>query len=476
MKRILLIFASLFYVTVVSAQNEVDALRYAYLDPVGTARYSALGGATGALGGDLTNMAFNPAGIGVYRSGSFAFTPTWYTAKTNSAYYAETNSATRNNFQLSNIGFVTSADFGGKNGFEYVNFGFAYNQLANYTRDIFVSGMNSFGSFLDDETVYVNDYGPDGNLYVNTDVIYYDDASGEYINDYMLAPGNGGYQQKSIRSKGYAGQYDFSLAANYDNKLYVGGSIGILHVKYEESAFYSETPHESVPNLLYFENDDFFRTKGNGVNFKFGIIGRVNDYIRLGAGIHTPTFFSMRDTYNSKVLGRIDYVDGPSDNTSSSGNNFFEWELMTPFKALGSAAFIYKNFGFVSFDYEYIDYSAMNMQAIDYSFTEENQQITKLYGVAHNFKVGAEFNMGPLALRGGYSIYGSPFHKDSENSNASRAVLSGGLGFRSELMFVDFTVKHAQRDEYYYIYGSTDSKASLENQQMSYITTIGFKF
>lgn len=481
MKRILLISACLISVSFLNAQNEVDALRYANINPIGTARFSALGGATGALGGDLTSMAFNPAGIGVYRSSVMSFTPSWSTTNTKSAYYGEGNASSRNSFQLSNLGFVTAAPFDGRNGFEFVNFGFAYNQLANYSRNIYMAGMNSFGSFLDDETVYVNNEGGADNLYVDTDIIYVDNDEmsstyGQFINDYMLAPGLGGYQEKSVQSTGYAGEYDFSIAGNYQDKLFIGASLGILHIKYEESALYSETPHESVPNLLYFENDDYFRTKGNGVNFKFGIIGRVNDYIRLGAGIHTPTFYSLHDTYNNKVLGRIDYVEGPSDNKANSGNGYFDWDLMTPFKALGSAAFIYKNIGFISFDYEFIDYSNMNMQSIDYTFNFENEEIGKLYTIAHNLKVGAEFNYGPLSFRGGYAYYGSAFDKNMVNKDASNSIVSGGLGFRSEILFVDFTVKHSARDEYYYLYGSPDSKSYIENSQTSYITTIGFKF
>lgn len=51
-----------------SAQGEVDALRFSREDLYGTARSMAMGGAFGALGGDLTGVNINPAGIAVYRS------------------------------------------------------------------------------------------------------------------------------------------------------------------------------------------------------------------------------------------------------------------------------------------------------------------------------------------------------------------------------------------------------------------------
>jgi hypothetical protein len=58
-----------------SAQNQVDALRYSQIYPGGTARSTAMGGAFGALGGDFYSASLNPAGLGVYRSSEFTFTP-----------------------------------------------------------------------------------------------------------------------------------------------------------------------------------------------------------------------------------------------------------------------------------------------------------------------------------------------------------------------------------------------------------------
>ena len=53
------------------AQDYNDALRYADDNLQGTSRYQAMGGAFGALGGDLTAFAHNPAGSAVYNYGQF---------------------------------------------------------------------------------------------------------------------------------------------------------------------------------------------------------------------------------------------------------------------------------------------------------------------------------------------------------------------------------------------------------------------
>ncbi|MDA3853446.1 MAG: hypothetical protein PF444_04305, partial [Bacteroidales bacterium] len=76
MKRITLIitlFASLFSI---SAQTAFDALSFSREVSGGTARYMSMGGAFSALGGDFSTLSVNPAGIGIYRSNEFTFTPT----------------------------------------------------------------------------------------------------------------------------------------------------------------------------------------------------------------------------------------------------------------------------------------------------------------------------------------------------------------------------------------------------------------
>ena len=55
-----------------SAQDPFDALDLGAKDLAGTARYVSMGGALSALGGDVSVMHVNPAGIGLYKRNDFA--------------------------------------------------------------------------------------------------------------------------------------------------------------------------------------------------------------------------------------------------------------------------------------------------------------------------------------------------------------------------------------------------------------------
>ena len=70
MKRITCLFISAFFLAggIAYAQGEMDAYKMSQTDLNGTARYLGMSGAFGALGGDISSMSTNPAGLGIYRS------------------------------------------------------------------------------------------------------------------------------------------------------------------------------------------------------------------------------------------------------------------------------------------------------------------------------------------------------------------------------------------------------------------------
>ena len=69
MKKIIIVSALvLLWTAGANAQTAYDAAKLVSKDLNGTARFVGMGGAMGALGGDISTMGTNPAGIGIYRS------------------------------------------------------------------------------------------------------------------------------------------------------------------------------------------------------------------------------------------------------------------------------------------------------------------------------------------------------------------------------------------------------------------------
>ena len=91
-----------------------------------------MGGAFGALGGDLTTLSTNPGGIGVFRKSEISFTSMLDFA------HAKTKGIDneKNMYLLGGLGFVLSFQ-PMSNKWKNINIGFNYTNLNNFNQNIF---------------------------------------------------------------------------------------------------------------------------------------------------------------------------------------------------------------------------------------------------------------------------------------------------------------------------------------------------
>ena len=97
-------------------------------------------------------------------------------------------------------------------------------------------------------------------------------------------------------------------AANMDDKLYIGGSLGLPIVKYQKKSIFREedATGNTDNNFNFNEISETFTTKGMGINAKLGIIAKPADFVRLGLAVHTPTWYSLEDTYDGSMRTDLD--------------------------------------------------------------------------------------------------------------------------------------------------------------------------
>ncbi|MGZ4035084.1 MAG: OmpP1/FadL family transporter [Bacteroidia bacterium] len=457
-----------------TAQNEVDALRYSQLTFGGTARYNAMGGAFGALGGDFSTLSSNPAGIGLYSMNEISVSPAVFNQMTSSTYNNEKNSGSKMNFDFGNAGFIWSFDKDGNSDeskWKNWNIGFGYNRTNDFNNNINIQGKNYSSSL---SNVYVNnsngissndlDQFNEGLAY-NTYLI--DNPGGGVQYASSIAPG-GVVQRKSIQSAGGMGEGVISLGGNYADKLYLGATVGMPHINYSEDAAYSETALTNSSNKVnFFQMNQHLRTSGNGINFKMGAIYRINDMVRIGAAFHSPTSFSMHDEYSSNMTTSF----SDSSHQAFSPNGSYDYNLFTSPKIIGSLAFVIAKKGLLGVDYEYIDYSYSRLSSADAgTFFDANNQIKQRYKNTGNLRVGAEWKIiESFLIRVGYAYYGNPYKTTSaapdngfygsqtsntgnNNVDASRSSYSAGIGFREKNCFLDFAYVMTSYKENYYLY------------------------
>ncbi|OFX44286.1 MAG: hypothetical protein A2046_13550 [Bacteroidetes bacterium GWA2_30_7] len=484
MKKIFYIFiASLLFTNYLTAQNEVDALRYSQNFYGGTARSVSMGSAFGALGGDFSCLSTNPAGIAIYRKAELTFTPSIHYAINKSGYLGNEFSDYKYNFNFNNIGLVAVFNSGEEKGWVNLNIGFGYNKLNNFNRNIVLKGVNNYNSMTDYFALRANGQSPH-QLYFSDDYFiegyawdaYLIDSDTSINNKYQSAFNKyGETQRKSIKNDGSLGEYLFSMGANYSHKFYLGGTIGIQNVNFEENSVYKELDEDSIINYFNsFTYNQKIKTSGSGFNFKIGTIFRPVDWIRFGVAIHTPTLLVLKDEYNYKLESDLDDFSYSHDTIINK-----KYELSTPLRAMGSLAFIIKKVALISVDYELVDYSSARLRAEenDYDFYDENNNIQLNYTAASNIRAGAEYRFENFALRGGYSIYGNPFNTSNIDINSTRTSISGGFGIREENFFFDLAFVHSTSKEKYYLYNLVNIEpANITSSTNQILATFGFKF
>ncbi len=510
MKKFIYTISVLLISCSVFAQNLTDALRYSNYKISGTARSAAMGNAFGALGGDFSSLSINPAGVAVYRSGEFTFTPSVGKVNVDGTYLGNTASDSRYNTSIDNIGYVTTIPTGSNSESGVVSFsiGLGFNKLANFSMrslaengnkntnnsilDYFTDNMNSdLNRFVGNEAGQLDPYYE--LLAWDTYLVSYDDKAGEYFND-IKDYGYKQSQRKTTDKKGYINEYLISFGANFNHKVYLGATVGIHDVYFKETTnLYEWYANKENP---FFDNLNFgthFKTAGSGFNLKIGAIVKPTDNLRLGLAFHTPTFYKLSDNYYNTMDSYNADWKGTGDNvTRTMGSHsatpdkegVYDYDIETPFKTILSGAYVIGKSGLISVDYEIVDYSTAKLKngSDGYDYYDQNKVIKDAYKTVGNLHIGGEFRVSPnFSLRAGYENYPSAYKskylsQNSMNKNASYSTVSGGFGFRQGNVFLDAAVKHIISDEYMNLYPSAPEMAKYDTKQNSVIVTLGYKF
>jgi hypothetical protein len=468
------------------AQYAKDAVNFSTFQTGATSRIKAIGNAGTAIGGDLSSIGGNPAGLGFFTKSEFSITPEFDGSKNKSSYLGQSNSANKNGVNFSNASIVfysrlnTPSGTDKTKGWLSLNFGVGFNRTNDFNQNIYYSGKNSSSSINDYYASLANSSGiQDGTL---PGWAYSDNLIDRYPDGYARNNHQGASvnQLNSINRTGGQSEFNLSLGANYSNKLYLGFGIGITDLRYNSTNNFNETGVVSVLengadvdhnyNSVYSQYQD---TRGSGVNAKFGVIYKILESLRVGATITTPTYISIDDSYSeglaTNLSGGTSTTHGPSDYPLS-------YNMRTPFKAAGGLSLFINQFGFISGDVEYIDYSTTHISSNDdYDGTFDNSTIKANYRATVNAHVGAEIKLASaISLRGGYGIQGSPL----KNNGSSTKTVSGGLGYRFGSYYVDATYLHLAGTQNItpYSIGALTPSATINNTNNNVFLTLGYRY
>ena len=475
------------------AQYSEDALRFSRSQWGSTARFKAIGAQTG-VGGDLSSVGGNPAGIGLFSGSELSFTPEFNGYNNGSNYLGQQTITRGGKFGLANAAVVfhsrVSKPKGAKldQGWISFNFGLGYNQTQGFDNSVGYKGTNPKNSIADyfSESA-TNIFGAPNTLqsgslermaYDNYLIDY--DRPGRY---YFPATDVNNVQTKNDLRFGRQSEVNLSIGANYSNKFYVGASVGIANINYNTNDTYMEkgfnVTERNDYELSYRQSQ---LTKGSGINGKIGAIYRPIPNIRLGATLESPTWYTIDDSYSEGLDTK--YGKNRVDSQFVNDDEFYDftYRLRTPLKVSTGIAYFFDDKGFISVDIDYVDYSTINFAAANTGdmqvISDNNEAVLSKYTDAINFRIGAEYKIDKLMLRGGYGLQGDPY-VPIENKSFNISTYSGGLGYRINSYYIDMTYQKVTSNSErwpYSLNNTPTSIANIKNSRNNVFLTVGTRF
>ncbi|MDR0962349.1 MAG: TonB-dependent receptor [Mediterranea sp.] len=495
MKKHIITTALLLTVAVAQAQNIYDATKTAQTELNGTARFVGMGGAMGALGGDISTISTNPAGIGIFRSSELSATLSYNALGVNAEYDGFATKSNQNRVTFDNFGFVLSNRIGNETPVRFVNLAFNYHKAKSFRRSLGMEGT-MYGDQLGamSQVRQMAEQANDGLfnnpdiIFTNTDVWNNPDAgwlAGLGAGGLLIQfPNEGSWYEPIIPSDPYAlftldergsvDVYDFNLSLNVQDRAYFGLSIGAYDMEYTRNTMYDET----YDNTEGYSLESWNHTTGAGFDIKLGAIVRpfANSPFRIGAAIHSPTFYRLKYTTSARLVSDVfmDDKEGLQRTTIDTydelgGDMQTDYRITTPWKFNGSLGYTIGSMVALGAEYEYQDYSALSFEDPNgYRMeAETNEAKSNLQGV-HNVRLGIEVKpASEFALRAGYNYTTAAFkteaiklmpsnsiQTDTDWSNGKeRQDFTLGLGYRGRHFYADLAyVYSVQKSDFYPFY------------------------
>lgn len=509
MKKLFFFLLVICFAAVTNAQVPEDALRNAWFIPGGTARYISIGGALGSLGGDITANNTNPAGIGLYKTREIVLTPGAMLNNNKFDYRGTNSSESKTAFAYGPTGIILGTPK--PSGYTWTSsaFSVSINQLASFNNHTYYKGLNNVSSYSEQylEELVRDNASPDAanaNYIFGSSLAYrtylidtLSNTNGDLIGYKTLVPiYTGTIQERDEKTTGGYHEISIAFAGNVADKLYLGTSINIPIVTYKRDLWYKETDPttDTANNFDYFQYNEHFSSSGVGINLKLGLIYKIQEGLRLGLAIHSPSYIGFKDQIRSDMTTNTEAYAGlrteSSDNLNSGNPGERSYNLLTPWRFIAGASYVFnavedpkKQKGFISGDIEYVTYGSARFYSSDNQdqtgkdyYTSLNNIVKDYYKGAFNFRLGGEIKLYPVAIRLGGAYYGSPY--SSSALKAHRIMAAAGLGYRKHGYFVDLTYAHTLNKDVSFPYLLNDKPntyADWKNNRGNIIVTVGFK-
>lgn len=500
MKKLIFAFIAIFSMTM-EAQNISDAIRYSTSDLYGTARYRAMSGAFGALGGDLSSLDVNPAGSAVFLSSIASLTLDIENADNEVTFKNGFTANSDSDFNFGQGGLAMVFNNNDESS-DWRKFTLAinYSKTSNFEDGFIAAGRNTNsidqyflgyangipldllqpmeGESISDLYSYLGENEGFGAqqamLGYQAFILNADDPEDLNNTTYTSAVGPGNFDQEySYAATGLNGKFSFNFATQYQDFLYLGLNLNTHFLNYDRVLRFYETNSnpDSDINEIYFE--DRLSTLGSGFSLQLGALGRIGENLRAGISYETPTWYEISEE-TTQYLETNSNTSGRAVVDPNVINLYPDYKIQTPAQYTGSLAYLFGSRALLSFDYSYKDYSSTTFKPkADPDFAIQNDLMESELKAASTYRLGGEYRIEGWSLRGGYRFEESPYIDEFTVEDLQGYSL--GLGYNFGNVKIDFAFDTFEQDQNPRLFetGLTD-RANIYRNNNNYVLTVSF--
>jgi long-subunit fatty acid transport protein len=480
------------------SQITQDYLQFSQLDPFGSARIQAMGGAFHALGGGVSSLHLNPAATAVDINSKVDFGLAVGGRQTKSNFTGSQSTSKDKYLDFGHAGGIIVAEqIDEKSPWRKISFGFSMATLKNFDQSVEVSGNTEFGlsNYFSDraqgttlsdlqlgsgETLgsayaYLgNTLGRGAQLGLLAYQAYLIDPENDSNNNinYVVAVNDQRRQKTSRELGGSMRQFNVNIATQYGDDLFFGLNINSHILRYTRSNIISESAVLTGSPLQSLTYRSFERTNGEGFSLQVGAIYTPGDHWRMSLSYDSPTWWQLNEesteSLNSSLLinqGLENYFMDPDV------RNYFEpYRLRTPGQWNVGLAYVFGPQGLISGSLSQKNYGAgsFNNDGSDF-FQSANSTIENSFDQSISAKLGGEYRYGPWRLRGGYWMETQTLKELGLDDNFG---YSYGLGFYGGGWTLDAALVNSSINTATALYQEQNRFTSTLNNQ-SFILSFG---
>ena len=499
---------------VLNAQNMYNITGLLDNELSGTARFVGMGGSMGALGGNISVMGTNPAGIAVYRSSDFYISGAMGVVNNNTTFNNTSLSESEMSLPLNNLGFVLACEFD-DSPVRFFNFGIDHRRKGNlrskfamegdpagYSQQYVINYLYNQNPF-DINQITENSYSDLKNSWLPLLAADVDICDAD--SNFLVYPAGHKREGELVYSPNYTGYYseqrggitvtDFNISANICDQVYIGATVGYHYVDYSRYSSYYEADDEG--DIYTIKND--YRMTGSGVDLKLGAIFRPFKYspFKVGITAHTPVYYSLMDISSATMYGPYDNMVFSTNSSDCYGDDFrIAYSLRTPWRLGAAVSYTFGQYLALNAEYEYADWATTRFSQRTKVGKAQNEEISYNLKSQHTVRFGAEFNINCFALRVGYNYVSAPFYDDAYKymDNASlietsteylnkfdKHVATVGLGWAGKLFYFDLAYMCQMQKSKFFPYYDIEIDAApmatdVRTKSHSLVAGVGIRF